>query len=1033
MKIAKISILRPTVVVVISIITTFFGISSYLNLNQELFPRVAMQTILIATQYPGATPSEVETSVTKKIEDAVSSLEGIKDIKSVSMANFSLTTIRLKYGVDIDRIMQNAQRKISSIRSELPEGIKETSIEKYDFAELPILNLSVTSNITDEDFYDFINNKIKPSIESVSGVAQVDILGGKEREIQINIDSDKLEQYKLSITQVTQILTYSNLDFPIGKVEDKERQVLVRLNSKYSTISDIENIVLKETPDGGILRVRDIADVIDGQKEITSINRADGINSISIIIRRQADANAVEISKELEKKVAIWEQEYSDINLKFNVAFNDSEFTIEAINSVFGDLFMAIIFVAVTMLVFLHSFRNSLIVIIAIPISLVATFIVMYLMGLTINLATLLALSLVIGILVDDAIVVVENIHRHLELGKNRVQAAYDGIKELGLTVLSTTFVLVVVFIPITFTQNIVADLFKGFCYTAATAVLFSTIVSFSIVPLIASRISKIENFQKWPFIDNLVGNFENIISKISLQMRHLLAWSFNHKIIVFFCVFIMFIASIMLIPLGFIGSEFASIGDRGEFYLNIELPKTSTIEQTDKLTLQVEEKLRRNPYVKSVFTTVGAQEDGQSQPYLSELLIKTLPYDERDKSTEECSRDIKEMLQKEIVGAKFTTSQSAITGGKDVNPIEIYVTGNNIDSIMQVAKLIEKRISLIPGIVDSKLSYDISNTEISIIPNKEKMARLGISTDVVGISLYNAFSGNQDSKYQEGGYEYDINIRLDENSRGNIENIANFSLINAYGELVYLKQFADIKEQYSPSKFERRNRMPSIRVIAQISGRPVGDIGTDIIQIVDKMKLPSSISIVYGGEMENQNEGFNSIIWAFLISIVLIYLTMVLLYNSYIYPFAVLFSLPLAIIGALLAMALSMENLSIFTLLGLVMLIGLVAKNAIIVVDFANQLHNQGMEVKEALLEATQKRFRPVIMTVLSTVIGMLPIALAQGAGADWKNGLAWVLIGGLTTSSILTLIVVPLIYYILTKGLDKLGIKTKVIKLKS
>lgn len=1025
MKIAKISIKRPTVVVVLSALFIFFGIFSYTKLSQELFPRVAMQTIMIGTQYPGAGPYEVENSVTKKIEDAVSSLEGIKDVKSISMESYSMTIVRLKYGIDIDRVMQDAQRKISAIKAELPSEVKESSIDKYDFSELPILNISATSNMSDLDFYDFIKNEIKPSIESVSGVAKVELFGGNEREIQVNINEDKLRAFNLSIIQVTQILVNSNLDFPTGKIKDDHRQILVRLNSKYGSIDDINNVVLKKLDNGGVLKIKDIADVYDTQKETTTINRANGINSIGISIRRQTDANAVTISEEVEKTLSSLEQKYNSDELKFNIALNDSEFTVDAVNSVFLDLIMAIIFVAVTMLIFLHSLRNSLIVIVAIPTSLVATFIVMYALGITINLATLLALSLVIGILVDDAIVVVENIHRHLEMGKNRVQAAYDGIKELGLTVLSTTFVLIVVFIPVALTENVVADLFRGFCFTAAAAVLFSTLVSLTIVPLMSSRIGKIEQIKNHSFIARFINGFEDKIQRVSLEMRSLLAWSFNHKIIVFSCTFILFIASISLIPLGFIGSEFASIGDRGEFYLNIELDKNSTIEQTNKLTLHAEEIIKKNPYVTSLFTTVGAQEDGQTQSYLSEILIKILPHNKRDITTEDCARDIKLALQRELVGAKITTAQSAITGGKDVNPIEIYIIGNKLDSIMLAASTIKDSISLIPGVIDAKLSFETGNPEINIKPDKEKMVKLGISSELLGASLNNAFSGNKDAKFRDGNYEYDINIRLDKYNRKSVSDVENFSLINANGKTIYLKQFAEVTENESPSKLERRNRIPSIRLISQISGRPVGTISEDIVKVINGISLPSSVTIVYGGEMENQEEGFESIGWAFLISIVLVYLIMVLLYNDYIYPFAVLFSLPLAIIGALGAMALAMENISIFTLLGMIMLIGLVAKNAILVVDFANQLQNQGMEVKEALLEATQKRFRPIVMTVLSTIIGMLPIALAEGAGADWKNGLAWVLIGGLTSSSILTLVIVPLVYYQLNKLTNKLGLK--------
>lgn len=1029
MKIAQISIKRPTVVVITFTLLVFFGVFAFTKLNQELFPRVALQTIMIGTVYPGAGPSEVENSVTKKVEDALSSLEGIKDINSISMENYSMSVVRLRYGVDIDRVIQDAQRKINAIKANLPAESKESSIDKYDMAELPILNIGATSSMPELEFYNFVKNTVKPSIESVTGVANVELFGGNEREIQVNLNESKLKSYGLSILQVTQTLIYSNLDYPTGKVKDNNRQILIRLEGKYQSIGDIEDVVLKTLANGGVVKVKDVADVYDTRKEITTINRTNGINSIGIGIRRQADANAVSISKEAEKILADLEQKYASQDVVFNIAMNDSEFTMEAIDSVLSDLIMAIVFVAITMLLFLHSLRNSLIVIVTIPTSLIATFIVMYSFGITLNIASLLALSLVIGILVDDAIVVVENIHRHLEMGKNRAQAAYDGIKGLGLTVISTSFVLLVVFIPIALTQNMVADLFRGFCITAAAAVVFSTIVSFTIVPLMSSRIGKLESINNNTFIGKFINGFENMIQKMASKIRSLLAWSFSHKLIVFSCTLVLFIASILLVSLGFIGSEFASIGDRGEFYLNIELPKNSTIEQTNLMTLQAEDIINENPLVTSVFTTVGSQEDGQAQPYLSEILIKILPYHERDVSTDDCAREIKLALQAQLVGAKITTAQSAITGGKDVNPIEMYIMGSNVDSVLIAAEIIKNRLSKIQGIIDLKLSYETGNPEINIKPDREKMAKLGVSFELLGASLNNAFSGNQDAKFRDKDDEYDINVRLDLFDRKNIRDVENFSLVNALGEVVHLNQFADVTENESPTKLERRNRTPSIRIISQISGRPVGSIGEDIVQVVNSMSLPSSISVVYGGEMENQEEGFGMIGLAFFISIILVYLIMVLLYNDYIYPFAVLFSIPLALIGALLAMAMAMENISIFTLLGMIMLIGLVAKNAILVVDFANELRTKGMEVKEALLEATQKRFRPIVMTVLSTIVGMLPIALAQGAGADWKNGLAWVLIGGLTSSALLTLVIVPLMYYLLYRAMEKLRWSKKTV----
>lgn len=421
-----------------------------------------------------------------------------------------------------------------------------------------------------------------------------------------------------------------------------------------------------------------------------------------------------------------------------------------------------------------------------------------------------------------------------------------------------------------------VSDLFRGVCYTAAAAVLFSTLASFTLVPFLSSRIGKLEKINKQTFIGRFINWFEDGIQNVSLKIRGLLVWSFNHKIVVFVSTFLLFIGSLMLVPLGFIGTEFASIGDRGEFYLDIEMPKNSTIEQTNLLTRKAEVIIEQNPYVTSVFTTVGAQEDGIAQPYLSEILVKILPHDEREVSTEECAREIKTTLQDQLVGAKIMIAQSVIIGGKDVDPIEMYVTGNNIDTILVVAEVIKKCISQIPEVIDAKLSLEVGMPEITIKPDREKMTRLGIPFELLGASLNNAFSGNQDAMFREGNNEYDINIQLDNFDRKDIQDIKNFSLVNIFGNTIYLHQFAEISETESPSKIERRNRIPSVRVISQIAGRSVGVIGEDIIREVNTLKMPSSVSVVYGGEMEIQDEGFETIGWAFIISIVLVYLIIV-------------------------------------------------------------------------------------------------------------------------------------------------------------
>lgn len=1023
MNIAKISIKRPTVVVVTFFALTFFGVFTLMNINQELMPEQSTGVISISTLYPGAGANEVESSITKKIEEAVTSQEGIDKLISTSMENISMVTIQLKQSVDISKALQDVQRKINAIRQDLPDEAKEPSVTDFRVSDFPIMTIGVISQTDETTLYDIVDWEIKPMLEQISGVGRVTLIGGLEREIQVNFNEERLQAYGLSIADVSRILITSNLDFPTGKIVNDQQQVQIRLEGRYNNVSDIENTVLKSMPDGTIIKTRDVAEVADTYKEVTTISRVNGIPAVGITIQRSADANTVNISETVRQNLEQIEKQYAKHGISFIIAADSAEFTLESSHSVMIDLIMAIILVALSMLVFLQSIRNSMFAAIAIPLSLIASFVPMYLFGFSLNIMTLLALTLVIGILVDDAIVVIENIHRHMEMGKKPIQAAYDGVKEIGFTVISMTLVLIVVFVPISLTQGAISGIFRQFSVTIAISVAFSLLVSFTVVPLLYSRFGKLEKPNRNTMTGRFIYTFENRIDRTARWFSNVLNWSLSHKLIVLSATVALLIISIGLLPFGFIGSDLAPSGDQGQFMVNLEMPRNSTIEQTNVATFQAENMIRSNSIVENVFTTVGAEENGQPQARLAELRIKLVPHDQRKTSLEELARQVRLALQRTIPDVKVTIGMADLMGNIDEAPIQYHISGQDLDSVKYASLIFLDNIRAVKGIIDPEISSDEGNPQISIIPDRQKMATLGISFENLGYTLSTSFSGNTDATFYDGEKEYDINIKLDKFDRSKIENVENISFINLHGESVKLKQFARIEETEGPSLLERRNRAPSVTLSSQIGGRPVGDIGADINQMIPQLDIPSNVNIIPGGELETQEESFGSLGFALIISILLVYLIMVILYNSYVYPFVVLMSIPLAVIGALFALALTMETLNVFTILGMIVLIGVVAKNAILVVDFTNQMKAEGMELKEALLEATHKRFRPIIMTSLATIIGMLPVAFATGAAAEWKNGLAWVIIGGLISSMFLTLIIVPIVYYIMDKILAKFG----------
>ncbi|WP_192820254.1 efflux RND transporter permease subunit [Rufibacter sp. LB8] len=1024
MNITKISIQRSTLVVVVFTVLTLLGVVSYNSLNYELLPKFSPPVLTITTLYPGASPNEVENSVTKEIEDALSALENVKEMKGTSLESFSIITIQLNQGTNVDLSLQDAQRKINAILARLPEDADPPTLNKFDFDDLPIIKMGATANLPATEFFDLIDKKIKPELSRVQGMAQIKVLGGSEREIKVNIKADRLEAYGISILQVQQRIKNSNLDFPTGRIKNENGQTQLRLAGKYQNLDQLRNLVIK-SDQSGTVRLSDLAEVQDTQKDVDVLSRINSKASVGITIQKQSDANAVEVSAQTKAALANLEKIYEKEGLKFNIASDSSDFTLEAADSVIHDLVIAVILVAVVMLLFLHSLRNAVIVMVSIPASLVATFIVMFLLGYSLNLMSLLALSLVVGILVDDAIVVIENIYRHMEMGKTPAQAAYDGIKEIMATVTSITLVIVVVFVPIALSTGLVSDILRQFAVVVAVATMISLFVAFTLIPLLASRFSKLEHVSDKNMFGRFILWFERKLDNIIDGFTATLKWAFNHKFITLGVTFLLLVASFMLVPFGFIGSEFIPAGDRGEVSLQLELPKNSTVEQTNFATKQVEEYLRTIPEVTRVFTTVGttaSSQAGQTSAYQSELSVALVDVKERLFSTQEFSRQVKADIESKLPNVEVTPVPVGLVGNAQA-PIQIVLSGSNLDTLIAFSKRVTNVVEGVQGTVDVEVSVEGGNPEIEVVVDRDKMASVGMTLESVGAGMQMAFSGNTDATFRSGTEDYDINIRLDEFDRRNVTDIANLSFINNQGRVVRLGQFADVKQSTGPSQLERTNRVTSLNVNSQVIGRPSGSVGADIQTKMAEVKVPNGVTVDYAGDLKNQSEGFGTLGIALLASIIFVYLIMVALYDSYVYPLVVLFSIPLAIIGALLALALAAQSLSIFSILGIIMMIGLVAKNAIMVVDFTNQMKKEGHDVKSALIEAVRIRFRPILMTTLAMVIGMLPIALAGGSVAATKNGLAWALIGGLSSSMFLTLIVVPIIYYGFDRILAKFG----------
>lgn len=1038
MNITEISIKRPSLIIVLFSVFALLGIIGYKNLSYELMPDFNQPVVVIRTVYPGAEPNEVETSVSRKIEDALSNLEGVDYLVTKSLPNASIIIANLKYGTDLDKTMQDAQRYIDNIRKDLPKDILSPVMSKVSPNDLPIMSVSATSNLKPTDFYQKMKDDYLPQIQQLKGVAEITILGGEEREIQIKVDKEKLKLYKLSLYQVVEAVNRSGIDLPAGKLQTETENNSVRLVGKFNTINDIQNVQVAMPFPNSPVYVKDVAEVVDGIKEITSYSRYNSKNGIGLMIKKQGDANAVDVSKLIREKFQTIEKQNANAAIKFVVTDDSTDNTIAAVNSVVFDLILAVILVSLVMLLFLRSFRNALIVLVAIPTSLITAFAVMWLLGYTLNLMTLLAMSLIIGILVDDATVVLENIQRHLDMGKEKRTAAMDGRMEIGFSALSITLVDVVVFLPILFLQVFVADMLKQFSVVVITSTLTSLLVGFTLTPWLASRIGKKEDLQPTNFFNRFLLWFEHQLDKFISWYGKTLNWVLNHKLICTAFVLLLFVGTAVMMKQGIIGKELISTGDQGKFRLALEFDKSTSIQQNNLVSEKIENYILKQPEVSTVFSNVGGPSTGigslgvgsaNKSEFTVQLRIKN---DELRNAgikkipTEQFMRKLRDDLQKEYSGINF--SMIALGLIPRSAPIEITLSGSDLNQVMQTGNDLKSVIEKIPGADNVRLSVEAGSPEFKVIPDKDKMQRLGLNTAYVGMNLRTAFSGNDDASLTEKGTEYPVRIWLDKFSRKNEDDVKQLNIVNPMGVPIEIAQFATIERDNSPSLLERKDRQPAVTLTSDALGRPSGTVADDVVAYLKNNPLPNGISMTWGSDIKRQNDSFGALGSVLLISFLLIYLIMVALYDSYIYPFVALFAIPVAAIGAFLALNLSLSNLSLFALLGLIMLMGLVTKNSILIVDFTNQLKAEGKHYKEALITAGKERMRPILMTTLSMAIGMLPIALASGTAAEWKNGLAWVIIGGLISSLALTVYLVPMVYYVVDKSKEKFSNKKSI-----
>ena len=1021
MKVSELSIRRPIYVIVLFLVIGILGFLGFSKLRSELMPKFTPPSVNVQVIYPGASPTEVENSLTRKLEDALTALPSVESMRSYSFEGMSMVFVSFAYGTDIDKAMTDAQNKIDSKKAQLPSAILPPIINKIGVDSKSIITLSLSSNLEATDFTDLVEHRIIPEFQRIPGMAAVEAVGEHPLEIQINMNMEAMKALGLGPMQVLGVLRSSDLDFPTGSLRNPETSTSIRLSGKLSSVEQIRNLVVMTLPTGTQIRLCDFAEVVETAAEVNSVARINGKEAVLLNIFKQEDANAISVSDAVAKRVNELEADYADQELQISTVSDTSNFTRESIKSVFIDLLLAILLVMLVILVFLHNWRNALIVMLVVPVSLIGSFIGMNLFHFTLNLMSLLGLSVVIGVLVDDAIVVIENVYRHMEMGKTPVQATIDAMKEIGFTVITVTIVLMLVFLPIALSQSLVSDILRQFCGVIIFSIFFSLVAALTLVPLLTSRFGKLSE----PSDSNIWGRFllwfERIVQSFGDWVADLLRKALDKKRWVGLAVLALTVLICALFPMGFIGFEFMPDVDQSEFATLVEMPKDISIEESSAMIARAEAWLLDQPEIVQVVSMVGRTnsntESNQGTPYLAELNVKMAPPSERDESVKTYIAHLRKELTNYLVDAKVRMFAATLHGSGTSSAVEYVLSGSSADSVAVFSEYALDELRAIPGTLQQQLSTGSGIPEVQIVVDRDKMSALGLTLDNVALTMQMAFQGNTSIKFVRNNYEYNINVRADKFFRDNVDDVSSLCFLNQQGSRITLNQFADVRIGTGPNRLERYNRSPSVTISTNVVGVSAGTVSSEFLEKVQERADRMGVSIDAVGDMKSMMDAMGVLGVALLLSIVLMYLALVVLYNNWKDPFAVMFSIPFSILGAILALALSGTTLNIYAMLGLVMLVGLVAKNAILLVDFANEQLSLGQNIDEALVNAVKMRTRPILMTALSTIIGMIPVAAATGSSAELRNGIGWVIIGGMTISTLLTLIVVPVMFKVLHK----------------
>lgn len=1012
---------RPVFTTMLVLLLVVFGIRSYPELGVDLNPDVDMPIVSVRITYDGASPEEMETLITKPIEDRVSQVAGIKTISSTVLEGYSETVLEFNMGVDPQAMASEVREKVASVRKRLPDDIDEPTVQTVDLSSRPIVAYTFSSEVRSRgEIRRLIEDSIKDELQMVEGVSEVTVLGASTRAIRLVVKPEKLAEYNISFQNILDKVNDENYNTPGGKAKNKDMEITVRTVGKYKNIDDIKNVVITNVNNRPVY-IGDVVDVVDDWEDEDTFASANGVPCVMASVRKQSKTNTVDVTDGLNAKMEIIKQRMLPPDIKVEVVRDQSQYIRENIADVWNTILFGGFLALLITYLFLRNFRATIIGGLCIPTSVIATFFLMRVMDFTLNNMSLMALSLAVGILIDDAIVVIENIFRHIEMGKTPFQAAKEATEELTLAILAVSLTLMAVFVPIGSMGEIIGQYFKQFGLTVAFAVGFSTLVAFSLTPMVSAYWIKDETKEKSEprnkYIQLCLDKFENGFQFIRQVYNEIMETALLHPKKVVTIGVVSLLLNIMLLP--FVGTEYQPTYDSGEFSVNFKAPIGTSMEKTVALATPLQEKISSLPEVRIAALNIG---NGRNPVNQGSIDVRLKPSNERERSMQQIMDELRGDFRN-VEGLNVTVVSNQGGGRGDSRPVQVGLRGSDMAQLKQYALQLADLVSQVPGATDVDISDSDEEPEIIIKLDQARASSLGLDSTAVGEVVEMAFMGKSTgNSYTIGDNDYDIIIQMPQKKRIDINDVKNLRVSAENGQFVRLGDVADVSLGSGPTRIEREDKQRQIVVYANTVGISPGDLIAKIQkELIPSMNMQDGYNYKMIGQADTMARSFNEIVKAVILAIVVVYMVLAAQFESFTQPFIIMFSLPFAVIGAVLGLLVAGQTANMMSLIGFTMLLGLVTKNAILLIDYANQQRAKGYDLRTAVLEACSLRLRPIFMTTFSTILGMLPIALGIGAGAELRQSMGVVLVGGLITSTVLTLLVVPIIYLMFEEWKEK------------